>query len=81
MKKFFNTQLRNMTIGQSFLWTLLYMIFMVITMVAMMVVPQHAEEVWDWVEDKYNKLKNRFSKKVEEEVDLDEYDDYDVVRP
>lgn len=80
MKKFFNTQLRNMTIGQSFLWTLLYMIFMVITMVAMMVVPQHAEEVWDWVEDKYNKLKNRFSKKVEE-VDLDEYDDYDVVRP
>lgn len=80
MKKFFNTQLRNMTIGQSFLWTLLYMIFMVITMVAMMVVPQHAEEVWDWVEDKYNKLKNRFSKEVEEEVDLDEYDDYDVVR-
>lgn len=80
MKKFFNTQLRNMTIGQSFLWTLLYMIFMVITMVAMMVVPQHAEEVWDWVEDKYNKLKNRFSKEVEEEVDLDEYDYYDVVR-
>ena len=79
MKKFFNTQLRDMTIGQSFLWTLLYMIFMVITMVAMMVVPQHAEEVWDWVEDKYNKLKNRFSKEVEE-VDLDEYDDYDVVR-
>lgn len=66
MKKFFNTELRDMTIGQSFLYLLLYMIFIVVVMIAMMVVPQHAEEIWDTVETYFERIKEKLFKKKEE---------------
>ena len=58
-KDFWNERMQDMTIGQSFLWLLLYLVFLAVVMVAMMLVPQHAEEIWDWIEDKYDKAKKK----------------------
>lgn len=66
MKKFFNTELRDMTIGQSFLYLLLYMIFIVVVMIAMMVVPQHAEEIWDTIDTYFEEIKEKLFKKKEQ---------------
>ena len=72
MKKFWSARMQDMTIGQSFLWLLLYLIFIVVVMIAMIMVPQSAEDIWDWVEDKYEKLRSKiFEKKknpIEDEI-------------
>ena len=60
MRNFFNTKFKDMTIGQSFIWIVLYMIFMVVVMIAMMLIPQYAEEIWDWLESKFVKFKAKF---------------------
>lgn len=73
MREFLHTRLKDMTIGQSFIWTVLYMIFVTITMIAMMIVPQHAEEIWDTIEGWYDSLKARFCKgrdPIDEDIDL-----------
>lgn len=66
MKKFFNTRITDMTVAQSFLYVLLYMIIMLVAMPAMILVPQHSEEIWDWIEDKFESavewVKNLFKK-------------------
>lgn len=65
MKKFFNTELRDMTIGQSFLYLLLYMIFIVVVTIVMMIVPQHAEEIWDTIATYFEEIKEKLFKKKE----------------
>ena len=57
-KSFWNTKMSEMSIGQSFLWLLLYLIFIVVVMIAMIMVPQNADEIWDWCEDKVDKIKD-----------------------
>ena len=72
MKKFWSARMQDMTIGQSFLWLVLYMIFIAVVMIAMIMVPQNAEDIWDWVEDKYEKLRSKIFKKkknpIEDEI-------------
>ena len=63
MKNFWRTKTQEMTIGQTTIWILLYFIFIMIVMVAMMVVPQHAEEIWDTIESWFYGIKERFLKK------------------
>lgn len=60
MRNFFNTRFQDMTIGQSFIWIVLYMIFMVIVTIAMILIPQNAEQIWDWLEDKFESFRNKF---------------------
>lgn len=60
MRNFFNTRFQDMTIGQSFVWIVLYMIFMVVVMIAMILIPQNAEQIWDWLESKFMKFKAKF---------------------
>ena len=58
-KNFWNERMQDMTIAQSFVWLLLYLVFLVIVMVAMMLVPQYAEEIWDWIEVRYDRVKEK----------------------
>jgi len=58
-KNFWNERMQDMTIGQSFLWLLLYLVFLAVVMIAMMLVPQHAEEIWDWIEVRYERVKQK----------------------
>lgn len=60
MRNFFNTKFQDMTIGQSFIWIVLYMIFMVIVTIAMILIPQNSEQIWDWLESKFMKFKAKF---------------------
>lgn len=59
---FWNTKMQDMSIAQSFLWLLLYLVFIVIVMVAMVLVPQNAESIWDWCESHYEKAKEKISR-------------------
>ena len=59
MKNFWSTKMQEMTVLQGFIWIMLYMIFLVIVMVAMVLVPQNAEEIWDWIESRYECVKKK----------------------
>lgn len=63
MKNFWKTRAQEMTIGQITIWIVLYMIFLVVVWAAMLVVPQHAEEIWDTIESWFDAIKERFLKK------------------
>lgn len=63
MKNFWKTETQHMTIGQATIWIVLYFIFIMVVMAAMMVVPQHAEEIWDTIEAWVDKIKEKFLKK------------------
>lgn len=63
MKNFFGTKTQDMTVGQVTIWIMLYMIFLVVVWAAMLVVPQHAEEIWDTIEGWFYRIKERFLKK------------------
>lgn len=56
---FWNTKMQEMTVLQGFVWIMLYMIFLVIVMIAMVLVPQNAEAIWDWIEARYEKVKEK----------------------
>ncbi len=56
---FWNTKMQEMTVLQGFVWIMLYMIFLVIVMIAMVLVPQNAEAIWDWIEMRYEKVKEK----------------------
>lgn len=62
-KNFWNARMQDITIGQSFLWLLLYLVFMLIVMVVMVMVPQNADEISDWFESKFDRIKEFFTKK------------------
>ena len=66
MKQFFSTKMQEMTIGQTFLFLLLYMIFIVVVWLAMFMVPQHCEEIWDWCENLLDKVKAKIIHKKSE---------------
>lgn len=69
MKKFFSTKMQEMTIGQTFLFLLLYVIFIVVVWIAMFMVPQHCEEIWDWCETHFNRVKEKIIHEKKSEVE------------
>ena len=57
MKNFWSTRLMDMTIGQSILYILgITFVSVVVTVLALMI-PQAAEELFDWCEEKATKFK------------------------
>ena len=76
MKKFFNVKVQEMTVGQTFLFLLLYMIFFAIVWIAMFMVPQHAEEIWDTVESWFDRVKEKFFHKKSEVEEFE--DDFEI---
>ena len=67
MKQFFNTKMQEMTIGQMFLFLLLYVIFIAIVWIGMFMVPQEAEKIWDWCENLLDKVKAKIVRKKSSE--------------
>lgn len=65
MKKFMQTKLQELTVAQSFLYIVLYTVFFTIVWIAMFIVPQHAEEIWDWCAEKLEAIKSVLFRKKE----------------
>ena len=68
MKKFFSTKISEMTIGQSVVYVLVIMIVSIAATFAALMMPQAAEELFDWVEEKADSLKEKFTKKKPKEI-------------
>lgn len=68
MKNFFMTKITEMTVGQSILYILVVCILSFAATLAALMMPQAAEELFDWVEDKVDSLKEKFTKKSEKEI-------------
>lgn len=66
MKKFFSTKISEMTIGQSVVYVLVIMIVSIAATFAALMMPQACEDIFDWVEEKADWLKEKFTKKTPE---------------
>lgn len=73
MKNFMQTKMQELTVGQTFLFLLLYMIFFVVVWAAMFMVPQHCSEIWDWCENLLDKVKAKIVRKKSSE--FEEFED------
>lgn len=56
---FWNTRMQDLTVIQGLVWIMLYMIFLVVVWAAMLVYPQKSEEIWDWIESRFERLKEK----------------------
>lgn len=66
MKNFWKTKVTEMTIGQSILYVLVVMIVSIAATFAALMMPQAAEELFDWIEHVADSLKEKFTKKPDE---------------
>lgn len=72
MKNFMRTKMQELTVGQTFLFLLLYLIFFVVVWAAMFMVPQYGSEIWDWCENLLDKVKAKITHKKSE---VEEFED------
>lgn len=68
MKKFWKTKVTEMTIGQSILYVLVVCFLSFAATFAALMMPQACEDLFDWVEEKTDDLKEKFKKKPEKEI-------------
>lgn len=74
MKNFWKTKITEMTIGQSILYILVVMIVSIAATFAALMMPQAAEELFDWVEEKCDLVKEKVKKKKPEKEICVEYE-------
>lgn len=74
MKKFFSTKVTDLTVGQSILYVLVVGILSFAATFAALMMPQAAEELFDWVEEKCDLVKEKFTKKTPEKEICVEYE-------
>ena len=68
MKKFFNTKITNLTVAQSILYVLVVGILSFAATITALMMPQACESIFDWVEEKCDFVKEKFTKKKPEEI-------------
>lgn len=68
MKKFFNTKVTDLTVAQSILYVLVVGILSFVATIAALMMPQACESIFDWVEEKCDLVKEKFTKKPEKNV-------------
>ena len=74
MKKFFNTKVTDLTVAQSILYVLVVGILSFAATIAALMMPQAAEELFDWIEHVADSLKEKFTKKTPEKEICVEYE-------
>ena len=74
MKKFFMTKITEMTVAQSILYILVVGVLSFAATFAALMMPQAAEELFDWVEDKVDSLKEKLTKKTPKKEICVEYE-------
>lgn len=74
MKKFMQTKMQELTVAQSILYIVLYTMFFTIVWIAMFIVPQHAEEIWDWCAERLTAIKSVVFRKKKEKPEQEDID-------